>query len=161
MLHGYAYYAYTLRMTTKRSRQLAIRRITRLRSVGTQTQLLQALRKSGVTVNQATLSRDLAELGIRKSGGRYVTARRNGRERQAVNLSGAVQSFTTCGPHMVVIRTTVGQAQAVAVAIDGADEASVVSTLAGDDTIFVATRNRRTQTVALRRLEQWFGDKHE
>ena len=36
-----------------------------------------------------------------------------------------------------------------------------LTTLAGDDTVFVATKNRRSQTVALRRLEQWFEDKHE
>ena len=148
-------------MATKQSRQLAIRRITRSRAVGTQTQLLTALRTSGVIVNQATLSRDLVELGIRKSRGRYVLTLRRRQERQAVNLSAVVRGFTTCGPHMVVIHTAVGQAQAVAVAIDGANDASVVSTLAGDDTIFVATKSRRTQTVALRRLEQWFGDKHE
>ncbi len=161
MLHECAYYAYNGTMATKQSRQLAIRRITRSRAVGTQTQLLTALRTSGVIVNQATLSRDLVELGIRKSRGRYVLTLRRRQERQAVNLSAVVRSFTTCGPHMVVIHTAVGQAQAVAVAIDGANDASVVSTLAGDDTIFVATKSRRTQTVALRRLEQWFGEKHE
>jgi arginine repressor len=72
-----------------------------------------------------------------------------------------VRRFTGCGPHLVVVTTDIGQAQAVAVSIDRAGEPAVVATLAGDDTVFVATRSRRTQAVVLRRLEQWFGDKHE
>ena len=47
------------------------------------------------------------------------------------------------------------------VVFDAAGDPAIAGTLAGDDTIFVATKNRRSQTVALRRLEQWFGDKHE
>jgi transcriptional regulator of arginine metabolism len=148
----------------KDKRLETITRIVRARPVATQFELLDVLHRRGVAVNQATLSRDLAEVGIRKSGGRYVlpeTTEAVAEPSGASPLAPMVQRFAICGPHMIVIRTDVGQAQAIAVAIDRADEPAFAGTLAGDDTIFVATKNRRTQAVALRRLRQWFGDKHE
>lgn len=143
---------------TKDRRQETIARIVRARPVSTQFELLDELGRKGVEVNQATLSRDLAEVGIRKSGGRYVLAEESEETTEEQNV---VVSYVCCGPHMIVIRTAVGQAQAVAVTIDSAKDPVFAGTLAGDDTIFVATKNRRTQTVALRRLSKWFGDKHE
>lgn len=148
----------------KDKRQETIARIVRARPVATQFELLEVLNRRGVAVNQATLSRDLAEVGIRKAGGRYVAPEPpEGASAGAGDnpLAAGVRRFTCCGPHLIVIRTDVGQAQAVAVAIDRAEEPAFTGTLAGDDTIFVATRNRRTQTVAVRRLRQWFGDKYE
>lgn len=148
----------------KDKRLETITRIVRARPVATQFELLDVLHRRGVAVNQATLSRDLAEVGIRKAGGRYVVPEFGDSPAESAGaspLAAMVQRFTCCGPHMIVVRTHVGQAQAVAVAIDRADEPAFTGTLAGDDTIFVATRNRRTQTVALRRLRQWFGEKHE
>ena len=96
---------------------------------------------------------------MRKSGGQYVLsgARQSGPTQ--LDYAAAVRSFLPCGPHLIVVRTAVGQAQPVALAIDGAEDPSIVATLAGDDTVFVATKSKKTQTVALRRLETWFGDK--
>lgn len=129
----------------------------------TQAQLMRSLRARGHRVDQSTLSRDLAELGIRKSAGRYVppTGPKSAKPSKVSDYAAVVRRFTTCGPHLTVINTVVGQAQPVAVAIDAAAEPAIVSTLAGDDTLFVATKSRRTQAVALRRLRHWFGEKHE
>jgi transcriptional regulator of arginine metabolism len=113
-------------------------------------------------VNQSTLSRDLTELGIRKSGGRYVVSSGGGEQAgNRVDYSSVVRRFTTCGPHLILISTAVGQAQPVAVAIDEEHDSAIAGTLAGDDTIFIATGSARAQTVALRRLKKWFGDKYE
>ncbi len=152
---------YTGGVMTKRARQASIRRIVRSRSVETQAQLLKALYKAGMAINQATLSRDLAELGIRKRGGLYRSSGSEKQEAGRLDLSGVVRGFMSCGPHLIVIHTAVGQAQSVAVAIDSAQDSAIVATLGGDDTVFAATKNRRTQTVALRRLASWFGEKHE
>lgn len=143
----------------RRARQEAIRRILKARVVATQQDLLARLEAEGLGVDQSTLSRDLAELGVRKSGGQYVLsgARQSGPTQ--LDYAAAVRSFLPCGPHLIVVRTAVGQAQPVALAIDGAEDPSIVATLAGDDTVFVATKSKKTQTVALRRLETWFGDK--
>ncbi len=148
-------------MVGKVQRQAAITRLVRRGRAGTQAELIKGLRSKGVSVDQSTLSRDLAELGIRKSGGRYVFAEAPDQARERPDYSAAVRWFTTCGPHMVVVRTDVGQAQPLAVTIDEADDPSILATVAGDDTIFVATKTRRAQAVALRRLKQWFGDKYE
>ncbi len=147
-------------MATKQDRQAVIRRIVRLRAIGTQAELMTVLRKARMACDQATLSRDLGELGIHKSGGRYRTPGPAQRDQAAVDFSAVVHGFVGCGPHLVVVRTAVGQAQPVAVAIDAKSDPAIAATLAGDDTVFVATKNRRSQTVALRRLEQWFGAKH-
>ena len=143
----------------RRARQEAIRRILKARVVATQQDLLARLEAEGLGVDQSTLSRDLVELGVRKSGGQYVlsVARQSGPTQ--LDYAAAVRSFLPCGPHLIVVRTAVGQAQPVALAIDGAEDPSIVATLAGDDTVFVATKSKKTQTVALRRLETWFGDK--
>ncbi len=144
---------------TKEKRHQTICTIVSEQPIATQGELLAALARQGMSINQATLSRDLVEVGIRKSGGRYVPARNNGAD--AIDPAPVVKHFATCGPHLIVMRTAVGQAQAVAVKIDATNDSAFAGTLAGDDTIFIATKNRRTQAVALRRLKMWFGDKHE
>lgn len=149
-------------MDAKHERWDAIRRIVQEAEVGTQADLRKALRARGIVVNQSTLSRDLVEMDIRKSGGRYVIGAAPGvAAPDAIDLSAVVFGFTTCGPHLIVIRTATGQAQGVASLIDHHEEPAILATIAGDDAILVATKTRRTQVVALRRLEQWFGEKNE
>lgn len=149
-------------MDAKHERWEAIRKIVQSAEVSTQANLRKALRDRGMIVDQSTLSRDLVEMDIRKAGGRYVIHTVDDESRmERVDLSAAVLSFTTCGPHLLVIRTATGQAQGVASLIDHHAEPAILATIAGDDAIFVATKTRRTQVVALRRLEQWFGEKHE
>lgn len=149
------------RMITKHNRQVEIKRLARAGRVSTQRELMDALRKKRMPVDQSTLSRDLAEIGVHKIGGRYVLSEKHEADDQRPDYSSVVHGMITCGPHMIVVSTDTGLAQPVAVAIDRNTDSSIVGTLAGDDTIFVATRNRRTQVVAMRRLEQWFGVKHE
>ena len=145
----------------RQQRQAAIQKILKASAISTQGRLLTALAKRGVEVDQSTLSRDLKELGVRKASGRYVIPDEEAASPPEVDYSAAVVSFVTCGEHLIVLRTAVGQAQPVALAIDGKADPSIAGTLAGDDTIFLATKTRKTQTVALRRLENWFGDKRE
>ena len=78
-----------------------------------------------------------------------------------LDFGAAVERFTTCGPHLAVVFTGVGLAASVAVAIDSQNESAVTATLAGDDTVFIATKSRRAQAVVIRRLKTWFGDKYE
>ena len=148
-------------MASKEKRHTAIARLIRRGSVRTQTELIRRLKAAGIVVDQSTLSRDLSELGVRKTGGRYVVRAVEEDGRQAYDYTAAVLWFTTCGPHQIVMRTHIGQAQPVALAIDQKEDASILATIAGDDTVFVATKSARAQTVALRRLKQWFGDKYE
>lgn len=150
-------------VVSKEERLSLILRLVRGGKARTQAELLRGLRDRGERVDQSTLSRDLSELNIRKARGHYVLpARTEDSGPPAItDFAGVVKRFTSCGPQLTVVKTVVGQAQAVAVAIDAMAESTIVATLAGDDTVFVATKNRRTQAVTLRRLAQWFGDKHE
>ncbi len=148
-------------MVAKADRWDVIRRLVESEDVGTQDDIRRALRRKGLAVDQSTLSRDLVELGIRKAAGRYVVEPARSSAESEVDYSAVVESFTTCGPHQIILRTTTGQAQPVGVAIDEKNEPAIAATLAGDDTVLILTKTRRSQVVALRRLEQWFGDKHE
>ncbi|MEE8169763.1 MAG: arginine repressor [Phycisphaerae bacterium] len=147
-------------MPQRTQRQAAILRLVRARTIATQEQLRRSLAEAGMRVNQATLSRDLRELDVRKRSGRYVNAGDREPIASRSGVADVVREVLPCGPHLIVIRTAISRAQPVALAIDEAGDASIVATLAGDDTVFVATRSRRTQTVALRRLQQWFGETH-
>jgi transcriptional regulator of arginine metabolism len=148
-------------MVAKDDRQAAILDLVTSGTVHTQRDLLKALKSRRIAVDQSTLSRDLSELNVRKSGGTYILNGPNRPAPTAPDFAAAVLRFTTCGPHLIVVRTGVGQAQPVALRIEDAGEPAVTATLAGDDTIFVATKSSRAQVVALRRLKEWFGDKHE
>lgn len=139
------------------ARQRTIERILRSGAYGTQQELQDALEQAGQAVDQSTLSRDLRVLGVRKVAGRYVLPAEEERPGPGLDYGAVVRSFVPCGPHLIVIRTEVGQAQPVAVDLDARAEPALLATLAGDDTIFVATKNRKTQAVALGRLEAWFG----
>ncbi|RIK68928.1 MAG: hypothetical protein DCC65_02015 [Planctomycetota bacterium] len=148
-------------MAAKEDRQAAIRRLVAEGTVATQAQMRKALKARGMAVDQSTLSRDFIELGIRKVAGKYIVDAVVAPPVGDVDLSALVVRWTTCGPHQIVMHTTIGQAQGVSIAIDQKAEPAIVATLAGDDTILVLTKSRRSQAVVLRRLAQWFGDKHE
>lgn len=149
---------------SKLERHQAIRDLVEAGGVRSQAQLRSRLLAKQLVVDQSTLSRDLAELDIRKVGGAYHV---NGHgqtpaaDSPRIDYSRVVRRIVTCGPHMVVVHTDTGQAQPVAIAIDHAADPSIAGTIAGDDTVFIATRSGRQQTVALRRLSTWFGDKHD
>jgi transcriptional regulator of arginine metabolism len=126
--------------TTERRRD-AIARIIRSRRIGTQDELLSALAQQGFAATQATLSRDLAQLGARRVSrpeGGTVYELDGAAERNGLGaLRGLVQEITA-NASLVVIRTHPGSAPAIARAIDLGEVPEVLGTIAGDDTIFVA-----------------------
>ncbi|MCG3138485.1 MAG: Arginine repressor [Phycisphaerae bacterium] len=146
-------------MANKHQRLELLKKLIRTGRMGTQEQLQEHLRKQGYRVTQPTLSRDLEELGVQKNGGLYRLQKSTPLDMSIRDYANVVQEITPCGPHMIVIKTAAGQAQPIALALDHAPDGGLLATLAGDDVIFVATRSRRTQEVALRRLRQWFGEK--
>ena len=147
-------------MIGKAGRLELIREIVEGGLVRNQSELLARLAENELVVDQSTVSRDLVELGIRKVDGRYAVVDARDRPEPRRDLSELVRDWSPCGPHMIVLRTTVGQAQSIGVAIDAAREPSIAGVLAGDDTLFIATRSKQQQGIALRRLERWFGAGH-
>ena len=139
-------------------RQGAIVRILRDGNVRRQEDLVRLLKKEGHEVTQSSVSRDLRDLRVSKAGGRYVlpsdeATRANG---DFGTLAQFVRGLKRAGPSITVLRTTIGAAQSVAVAIDKAEWPEVAGTISGDDTIFIATANAREQDELVSRLQAIF-----
>jgi transcriptional regulator of arginine metabolism len=136
-------------------RQRALMSLLRRRRVTSQRQLVELLGREGVAATQSSVSRDLRDLAVVKVGGRYA-APASGREPLGGALEEAVafvRGVRRAGPHLTVVLTAVGAAQAVAVALDRAGWPEVVGTLAGDDAIFVASGGSLQQRRLIQRLE--------
>ena len=139
-------------------RRGAIMRILRESHVRRQEDLVRLLRKAGHEVTQSSISRDLRDLGVLKASGRYVLpaeelTRTNG---DFGTLAQIVRQLRLAGPTLTVLRTTIGAAQSVAVAIDRAEWPEVAGTLSGDDTIFIATANAGARDKLVSRLRALF-----
>lgn len=139
-------------------RRTAIMKILREQAVGRQADLVRLLRKQGHDATQSSVSRDLRELGVLKAGDRYILITE---VLEPVNddfgaLAGFVREVRPAGASVTVVKTTVGAAQSVAVAMDRAQWPEVVGTISGDDTIFVATAGAREQQKLLQRLHSIF-----
>ncbi len=122
-------------MARKRNaRQDAIREIVRNKSVSTQRELVEELKEAGFTCTQATVSRDIADMGLRKlPEGVYVLAEDLRLQRMVSDL---VDEVVRAG-NLVLIKAQPGTAAGIAVAVDAAELAGVLGSVAGDDTILV------------------------
>jgi transcriptional regulator of arginine metabolism len=139
-------------------RRGAIVRILRAGAVRRQQELVRLLKKAGHEATQSSISRDLRDLGVLKASGRYVlppdeVTRANG---DFGTLTRFVRQLRRAGPAITVLRTTIGAAQSVAVAIDRAEWPEVAGTISGDDTIFIATASAREQQALIARLRGLF-----
>ena len=133
------------------SRQNKILEIIKTNEVETQDQLLTLLRESGYVVTQATVSRDIRELQLTKvltgkGTYRYVAPKKEDMVAGVKFNAALVDSIINVeyAQNLVVIRTYPGLANAVASSIDNLSIAEVLGCVAGDDTIFVATRNEHS-----------------
>lgn len=140
--------------TSRGARQARIASIIESREVGSQAELADLLAHEGLAVSQGTVSRDLLDLGavrVRGSDGRLVYAtsavaasdETADRARLARLCAEVLISVDSSG-NLAVLRTPPGAAQYFASAIDHARPASVVGTIAGDDTILVIAREPAT-----------------
>jgi transcriptional regulator of arginine metabolism len=140
------------------TRRSMLAKIIREQAVGRQTELVSMLRKLGLAATQSSVSRDLRELGVAKMGDRYVLPEAAARPSNDFStLKHFVSARLTAGTNLTILKTTVGSAQSVAVAIDTARWPEVVGTLSGDDTIFIATAGAREQRRLNERLLAIFG----
>jgi len=128
----------------KKARQTRILEIIRKHRVKNQEGLSALLRDDGLDVAQTTISRDIRELGLVKGRGRYQAADEIPAASSSDTLKSVFAQFVTgtdAAGNIIVVRTSSGNAHSVCVALDAADRPEVVGTIAGDDTIFVLTRN--------------------
>jgi transcriptional regulator of arginine metabolism len=138
----------TLSHVDKGTRQDLILRLISERALGTQQDVVAALSDVGVEVAQATVSRDLAELGVLKVGNRYLALPH---EPGAAGIE-VLPSFVldvTSAQNMVVVHTRDGTAGAVANVLDRVRGLKMLGTVAGQDTVFaVASDNAAAEEVA-------------
>ena len=124
----------------KQRRHFAIKQIITQQVISNQDELCQALEKAGFSVTQATLSRDMKELGIARVHSvdrvRYVLNIES-EERRLVPLIGYEIERIDSNESMIVIKTLPGRAQGVAEIIDSMHHPAILGTLAGDNTIFI------------------------
>jgi len=140
------------------ARRSILAKIIREQSVGRQTELVAMLRKHGHVATQSSVSRDLRELGVAKLGDRYVLPDAHvPAKNDFSSLKQFVHARATAGTNLTVLKTAVGSAQSVAVAIDTAQWPEVIGTISGDDTIFIATAGAREQRKLGIRLLAIFG----
>ncbi|HUG48993.1 MAG TPA: arginine repressor [Candidatus Limnocylindria bacterium] len=154
----------------KQLRQQQIRAILEQRPIRTQHELAAALRERGFRATQATVSRDVAELGLVKLGrggvqvyvlpSRGQDAEASGDERLAKLLDDLPIDVHEAGL-LLVMRTVPGSAHAIAAALDRARWPEVVGSIAGDDTLFIAFSERGSLQRARKRLLSLAGGEKE
>ncbi|HEX4167045.1 MAG TPA: ArgR family transcriptional regulator [Bryobacteraceae bacterium] len=128
----------------KSFRQGQILKILRAKEIYTQDELARELSLNNIQTTQVTLSRDMRELGLVKTAGGY---RQFSAERSGPSLEEVANEYLLdirIAQNIVVLRTSPGNANTLAAAIDRAELEHVVGTVAGDDTILVVTPDSLT-----------------
>jgi transcriptional regulator of arginine metabolism len=152
----------TDRSLSKHDRQRLVESVVSRKRVGTQFELLDALAEAGCVVTQATVSRDIRELGLEKTHdtlgrARYVlpdAVRRPNPREALVSVLGQFGRSVTAAGNIVVIHSELGSAPAVGRALDELSHQRIVGTLAGDDTCLVISPSERDARSLARELHE-------
>ena len=149
----------------KPDRHRLIESVVTRKRVGTQFELIDALADAGCVVTQATVSRDIRELGLEKTHDHFgrpryvvprVTRRADPREALAAILGQFGRGVTAAG-NLVVLQSELGSAPAIARALDELGHERIVGTLAGDDTCLVVAPSERDARALARELDEIVG----
>jgi len=136
-----------------RDRRHAIRELLLSGPLPTQQRLVELLKQRGFDATQSSVSRDLRDLGAVKTVRGYELRVPQDGDDAVADVAPLLRTLTPAGPNLLVIRTAIGAAQRVALALDRSGWAEIVGTVAGDDTIFVATASARDQRSVLARID--------
>lgn len=136
------------------ARRNAIRQILELGPAGTQQLLVDALIRQGFDATQSSVSRDLKELGAIKTASGYELPGAEKQEDEVAKVSGLLREIETAGPNLLVIKTAIGAAQRVALALDRSGWSEMVGNVGGDDTILVATKNAAGQKNLISKIDR-------
>ena len=153
------------RILSKRDRHRLIESVVSRKRVGTQFELLDALGDAGCVVTQATISRDIRELGLEKTRDplgrpRYVVpdgGRRADPRETLVTVLAQFGRRATVAQNLVIVHSELGSAPAIARALDQLAHERIVGTLAGDDTCLVVALSERDARSLARELEEPIG----
>jgi transcriptional regulator of arginine metabolism len=141
-------------MRKRLERQEIIRRVVRRERIKTQRDLVERLKAFGYVCTQATVSRDITEMGLRKlPAGVYVLAEDLHLQRMMSELVlGAVQS-----EKLVLVKASPGTAPGVAAALDAAGLEEVLGSIAGDDTVLVIARSDADAAALIDSIDKYRG----
>ena len=137
---------------SKSYRQGQILKLIASRQIHTQDELAGALKKLGVDATQVTLSRDMRELGIAKTADGYQQIRPEAASPNLATMAAEFLNDARVAQNLVVLKTSPGHANSIAVELDHEEWSEVVGTIAGDDTILVVTPDNRTAETVRKRL---------
>ncbi len=131
-------------------RRRRILEMVRKNPISDQRTLVELLKKENFQVTQSSVSRDITALGLYKAGGRYIPAW------EVVpswsEVLPLILDMQPAGPNLLVLKTPPGGAQRVAVALDHTDIQGLVGTVAGDDTVFIACKDKKSQDLIKEKL---------
>lgn len=121
----------------------------------TQQSLVDALTARGIVATQSSVSRDLRELGaIKTARGYELVAPDADDDDPFASVADLLRDVRPAGPNLLVIRTGIGAAQRVALALDRSQWPEMVGNIGGDDTVFVATESAGHQRQLMVRIER-------
>ena len=137
---------------SKSFRQGQILKLIRAQNISTQDELAQELQKQGIAATQVTLSRDIRELGLAKTQEGYRQIAPSDAGPRLETLAAEFLLDVRLAQNLVVLKTSPGHANSVAVALDDEQWPEAVGTLAGDDTILVITPDNTTAETVRRKF---------
>jgi transcriptional regulator of arginine metabolism len=144
---------------SKLSRHAAIRKLLSETEVGSQDELRRMLFRRAHRVTQATLSRDIHELGLVKTPEGYKLPQGEDAELSLPSIERLIETFVyevKTAQNLVVIKTSAGSAQPVSAAIDAEEWEEVVGTIGGDDTILAIAPDAKSAEKLAQRLRKYF-----
>lgn len=141
----------------KKIRQKAILDLVRSQPIASQEALLEALESHKIEVSQSTLSRDIQDLRLAKTGGVYAVMDREAPRTSDDAVRRILREFMTdvaIAQNLVILKTGSGHASTVSQAIDDAGWPEVVGTIAGENTVFLAAQSVRHSRKVLVRIRE-------
>lgn len=122
---------------------------------GTQQALVAELNARGFIATQSSVSRDLKDLGAIKTSRGYELPLAVGLPEHALHgIADLLRGMSPAGPNLIVIKTAIGAAQRVALALDRSNWPEMIGNIGGDDTVFVATDSASNQKILISRIER-------
>jgi len=142
-------------ISEQHERRAAIRELLGRGPAATQADLVAALQRSGHVATQSSVSRDLREIGaIKTARGYELPGAGEEPDDPLGDVAGLLRDIAPAGPNLIVIRTAIGAAQRVALALDRSGWPEMIGNIGGDDTVFVATDSAHAQKNLIARIER-------
>ena len=135
-------------------RREVLRELLQSGPASTQQTLVNALSAKGLHATQSSVSRDLRELGAIKTGHGYELPGAADNADELNNVAEFLREISAAGPNLTVIRTAIGAAQRVALALDRSGWPEMIGNIGGDDTVFVATDSAAAQKILIAKIER-------